>query len=151
NSGLVGDANGAMYGSATGGQGDSIFTLSPSGGIGRIATFNDYQDKEGYGPGDLLLADGVLYGTCYGGGADNRSTVFPVPAGGGTPHVLASFDGTNGSEPTGGLFLSNGRLYGTTGHGGANNSGVVFSVPVGGGAITKLADFDDGAAPNGHV
>ena len=41
-------------------------------------------------------------------------TVFSVPVSGGSPTVLASFNGSNGNIPMGGLTLSGNTLYGTT-------------------------------------
>ena len=68
-------------------------------------------------------------------------TVFSVPVTGGSPTVLASFDGSNGRYPAGGLTLSGNNLYGTTDYGGTiagGMCGVVFSVPVSGGSPTVL-------------
>ena len=70
------------------------------------------------------------------GGANGDGTVFSVPLSGGSPTVLASFNGSNGQYPLAGLTLSGNTLYGTTTAGGANNDGTVFSVPVRGGSPT---------------
>jgi uncharacterized repeat protein (TIGR03803 family) len=84
----------------------------------------------------LTLFGNTLYGTTsdQAGGINFSSTgdgeVFSVPITGGTPTVLASFNGANGDEPYGGLILSGNTLYGTTLGGGANGDGVVFSLTV---------------------
>ena len=62
--------------------------------------------------------------------------------------VLASFNGSNGSEPNGGLTLSGNTLYGTTVVGGANGDGTVFSVPLSGGTPTVLASFNGSNGEN---
>ena len=48
------------------------------------------------------------------GGANGDGTVFSVPLSGGSPTVLASFNGSNGEYPEAGLTLSGNTLYGTT-------------------------------------
>ena len=58
-----------------------------------------------------------------------------------TVTTLASFDGTDGSGPSGGLTLSGGNLYGETNYGGPNYSGTIYSIPVTGGTPTDLASF----------
>src|SRR5262249_50606840 len=58
--------------------------------------------------------------------------------------TLASFNGTNGNQPTGRVFLdSNGNLFGTTSSGGMYNCGTVFELQQGSSTITVLANFND--------
>jgi uncharacterized repeat protein (TIGR03803 family) len=86
--------------------------------------------------------DGNLYGTTGFGGSANVGTVFNIPLGGGTLKTLATFHGTNGSQPFAGLVqATDGNLYGTTGYGGADNVGTVFKIPLGGGTLKTLATF----------
>ena len=61
---------------------------------------------------------------------------------GGSPTVLASFNGSNGESPYGGLTLNGNTLYGTTTGGGVDGDGTVFSIPVSGGNPTVLASFN---------
>jgi uncharacterized repeat protein (TIGR03803 family) len=154
---LVGNANTssfALFGTTGIGGGNkqwgTVYSVGVTGGFTTIGSFDDFYNT-GAGPGDIILDDGVLYGTCYEGGANNDGTVFSMPEGGGTPSLVGTFAGTNGVYPADGLDLFDGVLYGVTISGGANDYGVVFSVPAGGGPITPLASFPAGTTPNGHV
>jgi uncharacterized repeat protein (TIGR03803 family) len=57
-------------------------------------------------------------------------TVFELARGSNdnTLTALASFDGTDGSNPYGGLTFDAGNLYGTTYNGGANLAGTIFEL-----------------------
>jgi uncharacterized delta-60 repeat protein len=126
-------------------------------GLTSLASFNG---TDASGPqASLLLSGGNLYGTASSGGdltlneGLGDGTIYSVPATGGIPTVLASFNGANGSGPFSDLILSGGNLYGTTNLGGSGGFGVVFSVPVGGGTPTDLASFDgtNGNSPTGGL
>jgi uncharacterized repeat protein (TIGR03803 family) len=87
-----------------------------------------------YPNGGLIFdASGNLYGTTYGGGANDGGTVFELTSnsdGTWTQSVLHSFayhsKASDGSLPGAGVtFDASGNLYGTTTYGGAG-SGVVF-------------------------
>jgi uncharacterized repeat protein (TIGR03803 family) len=93
--------------------------------------------------------DGNLYNSAPSGGANGLGAVFQVtPAG--TLKVLHSFDGTDGSYPSGGLTLgTDGNFYGTTTDGGTYCCGTVFKI-TSSGAFTSLYSFtggSDGANP----
>jgi uncharacterized repeat protein (TIGR03803 family) len=112
----------------------AVFSLPVAGGTPTILTTFDNADptKGAYPWGSLTLIGNTLYGTTSSGGPNNGAgTVFSVPVSGGTPTVLASFDGTNGDTPYGDLTLSSdgSTFYGTTAGGGPSGNGVVFSVP----------------------
>jgi uncharacterized repeat protein (TIGR03803 family) len=107
-----------------------------------------------FSQGSLTLIGSTLYGTASGGGANDDGTVFSVPVTGGTPTVLATFNGANGEEPTGGLTLVGSTLYGTTQEGGANGIGTIFSVPLSGGTPAVVASFNgtgNGSYPAGDL
>ena len=93
----------------------------------------------------MALSGNVLYCTTVNGGTNNLGVVFSLPTSGGTPTVLASFNGTDGEYPSG-IILSGGILYGATSEGtGTNNAGgEIFSLPAAGGTPTVLASCDGG-------
>ena len=108
----------------------------------------------GANPSGHLAIDaaGNLYGTAQedGAGRSAQGTVFEWAAGTRTLSMLATFTGTNGSNPVAGLTAdAAGNLYGTTAGGGANDGGTAFEVAVGTHALTTLAAFDDNSVGYG--
>jgi uncharacterized repeat protein (TIGR03803 family) len=80
--------------------------------------------------------------------------VWEIAAGSHTITALASFQGTNGSNPQAGLTIdSQGNLYGVSNVGGANKLGTVWELAKGSNTITTLASFNEtnGATPFGSV
>jgi uncharacterized repeat protein (TIGR03803 family) len=112
--------------------------------------------------GSLIVdANGDLFGTTNGGGANNDGTVFEIAktAAGyaSTPTALVTFDVDNGEGPEGGLIAdARGDLLGTTAFS-PNGDGTVFEIvkTASGYASTPttLASFDDvdGERPEGSV
>jgi uncharacterized repeat protein (TIGR03803 family) len=108
----------------------------------------------------ILNAHGNVYGTTYLGGIDNLGTIFEVDAATHTLTTLATFDGANGANPSGGLFIgTDGSLYGTTVHGGSGYStdfsgqGTVFKYDATSRTLVTLASLNDesGGQPEGGV
>lgn len=164
--GLVMDAAGNLYGTTvyttngltgnysrltgTIGAGDGTIFELPKGSH-TITTLFTFDGTDGESPEGTLVIDakGDLLGTTRTGGAFNDGTVFELPAGSSTVITLASFNGTNGSNPFSPLLLdSAGDLFGTTPTGGVNGDGTVFEIPAGGSLVT-LGSFDgtNGASP----
>ena len=84
-------------------------------------TLVSFNGADGANPVGSLIADanGDLFGTTFGGGANGDGTVFEIAktATGyaSTPTTLVSFNGANGADPGGGLIAdANGDLFGTT-------------------------------------
>jgi uncharacterized repeat protein (TIGR03803 family) len=100
----------------------------------------------------------TLYGTTSKGGAHGLGTIFKILTASGRPATqlitLYSFDGTNGSNPTGNLTLgSDGNFHGTTSGGGAYGQGTAFEITPGG-TFTLLQSFgasSSGSNPNGGL
>lgn len=103
----------------------------------------------------LVAANGMLYGTTWGGGATGLGTVFEVSTSG-AERVLYSFNGPpDGENPWAGLAVLSGSLYGTTSIGGTGCSGsggcgTVFKLSVTGERVLHSfqgASENDGAYP----
>jgi uncharacterized repeat protein (TIGR03803 family) len=136
---LVLDQAGNVYGTSYG-QGKSegtVYELSPAenGSWTQTVLHSFAASKDGVNPYGGITFDwaGNIYGTTDGGGEFGDGTVFeltaPVGTGSYKEKVLWSFNGTDGSVPSGNLILdSAGRLYGTAYKGGTSGEGVVFEV-----------------------
>ncbi len=149
------DSGAILYGSATIGTrgfvsattyvgGNSglgtVFVLKPSGSPGRSevdAVLHEFAGSPGDGayPGDLLIANGVLYGTTCFGGASDSGTVYsltpPTSEGGAwTETLIYSFSGgSDGACPIGPFVSGTGGVfYGATYRGGISDAGTVFSL-----------------------
>jgi uncharacterized repeat protein (TIGR03803 family) len=108
-----------------------------------LTTLVSFGGTNGANPyaGTLRGKDGNFYGTTAAGGTNGGyGTIFQMtPAGALT--VLASFDRTNGANPTAGLAQGvDGEFYGTTYSGGAMGYGTVFNMTTNG-TLTSLVSF----------
>lgn len=135
----------------------TIFKLNTDGtGFTNLYTFTgiaapDFTNSDGINPqAALTLSGNTLYGTCVGGGAFNRGTVFKVNTDGTGFTTLYSFAGSDygdGAYPYGGLVLASNILYGTTLSGGG--AGTVFAINTDGTGYNILYSFSgsDGNGP----
>jgi uncharacterized repeat protein (TIGR03803 family) len=97
-------------------------------------------------------SSGNLFGTTTEGGANSDGTVFEILARGTFPVTVASFNGTDGSDPVAAVtFDSAGNLFGTTSAGGASGDGTIFEIPKGSTSITTLVNFDGANGSNPHA
>jgi uncharacterized repeat protein (TIGR03803 family) len=167
--GLVQAVNGNLYGTTDEGgvdNGGTVFEITPAGRLTTLYSFCSQPScADGSTPAATLVqaSNGNLYGTTYGGGANQYGTVFEI-----TPSAklttLYSFcsqpNCADGGIPWALVQASNGNLYGTTYAGGANAAcengvgcGTVFEITLGG-QLTTLYSFcsqqncTDGARPN---
>jgi uncharacterized repeat protein (TIGR03803 family) len=142
-------SDGNYYGTTSAGGATNrgvVFRLTPVG----VLTFSSFNGANGENPqSGLVEFSGSLYGTTnVGGASNNRGAIFRIPLGftSTTPPVLvASFNGTNGANPTAALTpaLSSGTFYGTTSAGGANDTGVIYQLTTTGTpTITPLISFN---------
>ncbi len=133
--GLIFDSSGNLYGATaglyTGGQGGSVFKLTPSGDtwiFSVLYSFTDGGDECGPRGTPAMDAAGNLYDTttCF------PENVFKLTNNNGdwTYSSLHQFTGgDDGALPIAGVTLdANGNLYGTASGGGAYNQGVVFEI-----------------------
>jgi uncharacterized repeat protein (TIGR03803 family) len=137
--GLIGDATGNLYGTASAGGEygyGTVFKLSKATGTWEETILYNFTGlADGAYPAGSLIRDshGNLYGTTPGGGSYGAGTVFRLtPAGQET--VLYSFTGyADGFQPSAGVVADKqGHLYGTTAYGGDascnGGCGVVFKL-----------------------
>jgi uncharacterized repeat protein (TIGR03803 family) len=162
-SGVISDAAGNLYGTATAGGASgfgTVFELTGSGSPRTDQTLYSFQDGSdgGFPSGGLIFdASGNLYGTTSSGGAGGGGTVFKLTPSGGsfTFTLLFSFTGSGGPAATLTMDAA-GNIYGTTTNDGAFGQGSVFRLtPSGGGfTFTSLHDFTggvDGGRPFSNV
>ena len=152
--GLIEDAAGDLFGTATGlpFANGSVFEL-PAGST-KLVALGDFNGSNGSGPlgSPVMDGQGDLFGTTEFGGASNLGTVFEVVHGTTTITTLASFNGTDGAKPFANLVIDqHGDLFGTTSSGGASGRGTVFELGAGSNTITTLASFSfsNGSCPRG--
>jgi uncharacterized repeat protein (TIGR03803 family) len=168
-SGVISDAAGNLYGTATGGGAfgfGTVFELTGTGPSRTEQTLYSFQNgSDGNTPVGGLIFDalGNLYGTTSSGGAGGGGTVFKLtPSGGGSFTFTLLFSFTNstlltGTGPQATLTMdAAGNIYGTTTNDGAFAQGSVFKLtPSGGGyTFTSLHDFTggtDGGRPFNNV
>ena len=174
---LVFDSAGNLYGTGQFGGAHGagvVYELSPSGGSWTEQVLYSFCPQSGCPDGEQPLssvvfdAQGNLYSTASGGGAQGNGTVFELtPAGGGTWTESVLFDFcpacASGGIPDSGLtFDTHGNLYGTTAQGGSplSNAGLVFELsPSGGGHWTQTVLWDfcstqgctDGISPQSNL
>jgi uncharacterized repeat protein (TIGR03803 family) len=162
------NVNGTLYGATIqGGAGcapqgcGTIYTITKSGKKTVLYSFRGGED--GSGPGELLAADGALYGTTYQGGNqfcnNGCGTVFRITTSG-KENILYQFTGrSDGWAPDGNLTLFKGDLYGETALGGNNTyacrgtCGTIFKVSLSGKLQTvySFTGGSDGEEPIGGL
>ena len=140
------DSHGDLFGTTAGGgtDGDGTVYEIPYGSSA-VTTLANFDFVNGDGPRGNVVIDsqGNLFGTTSGGGSDHEGVVYEIGFGTKAITTLASFDGTDGSQPLGGLALdSSSNLFGTTETGGTGYDGTVYEIASGGTAITTLVNFD---------
>ena len=134
----------------------TVFSLNTNGGA--FTTLHSFDFTDGDGPyGTLVLLNGSLYGTTFGGGSDNWGSIFRVSTSGSGFTTLYSFTGGNdGGDPYAGLVLSGGTLYGAASDvytPSGNGYGGLFSIAASGSDFTSLFTFTatEGSIPYGGL
>ncbi len=175
-SGLIADANGDLFGvTARGGTSNDgvVYEIQELvSGYGNPVVLANFDGSNGRNRSAGLIADanGDLFGTTVDGGQYGDGTVFEIPKtafGYGALITLASFNGYDGANPTGGLIAdANGDLFGTTyaggstfaggANGGGYGDGTVFELQRTGsqyGSIVTVVSFtgSNGEAPAGSL
>ena len=170
---LIADAQGNLYGTASGGASTAcssfgcgaVFKLHPNGDgtYSESVLYSFTGSPDGQGPGSLGAGrSGDFYGITGGGGDSTAcmqcGTVFKLhPNGDGsyTESVLYSFTGSpDGAVPTGLLLDASDNVYGTTGLGGTSTvcsisgCGTVFEITAG---STGAADTISATSGSGQT
>jgi uncharacterized repeat protein (TIGR03803 family) len=138
NGGLIFDATGNLYGTAsTGGTGGgTAFEMTPGSNGWAFKVLYDfclqYHCPDGSHPSALIM-DGLgnLYGTATGGGSYDDGIVLRLAGASGNCRetILHSFNGSDGSYPYDALVFDKvGNSYGTTSRGGSYGEGAVFKL-----------------------
>ena len=129
NNGSMAIAPGKLFGTTsdngTSGVG-TVFEVVPASGA--VTTLASFSGTNGQSPQSGLVEDnnGNFFGATQSGGAYGYGTVFEIAAGTTAITTLASFNNTNGADPSASLTLdSSGDLFGTTTSGGTYGNGTV--------------------------
>lgn len=168
--GVIADAKGNLYGTTSNGGADHsgvVFELSPpkKGETAWTQTtlyaFTGANDGGNPQAALTMDADGNLYGTTYGGGADGQGVAFKLSRrhGNWKYQTMWTFTGGNdGGVPVGSLVLDqSGNLYGTTTQGGTGVVGTVFELSSTDGktwsenVLYNFTGNNDGGEPMGNV
>ncbi len=140
-SGLMRDAKGNLYGTTPNGGANYAGTVFKVDSTDHEKVLYNFCSEggssctDGYAPTSGLIrdAEGNLYGTTAGGGANGGGTVFKLDKKG-HETVLYNFcseggaNCTDGGGPNGLMEDAQGNRYGTTAGGGANGYGTVFKL-----------------------
>ena len=174
--GVTRDAAGNLYGTTSGGwlagpaRYGTVFKLAPTATGWVFTRLYVFNRLNGASPVARVIfgPDGALYGTTSSGG-DCCGTVYRLQPSrscnsGNCPWtmtILHSFQGSDGTDPTGDLaFDQHGNIYGTTASGGSGpcngQCGVVFKLTRSGESLSysvlySFVGTDDGANPDGGV
>jgi uncharacterized repeat protein (TIGR03803 family) len=144
--------NGKFYGTSVGfystaaDEAGIIFSLTTTGKLATLYSFcSQAQCSDGVGPQGLVqAANGELYGTAFGGGANAYGTIFEVTLGGKLTTLYSFCSQENcadGEYPVGALVqATNGNFYGAALEGGSNGDGTIFEVTPAG-KLTTIHNF----------
>ena len=146
--GVVADAAGNLYGTATDGGTYGwgvVFKLDATGHETVLWSFRGSTDGGFPYAGLIRDSEGTLYGTTEYGGTSVAGVVFSASPEGGEAPIYSFTGGSDGGNPQTGVTLDGaGNLYGTTYSGGQHYVGVVYKVDTTG-KETVLHSFTNGA------
>jgi len=149
--GLVLATDGNLYGVTAGGGANNYGTVFKITSAGKLTTLHNFNNTDGWvaeGRGVIQAANGNVYGTTFGGGANGEGTIFEMTPSG-TFTSLYSFPANCPlcTGPNGLTQGADGNLYGTTLGGGvtdncnAASTGGTFFQLTPSGTLTTLAVF----------
>ncbi|MBC6410897.1 MAG: hypothetical protein GDA42_10665, partial [Ekhidna sp.] len=133
--------------------GGSIFAINSDGSMPE--QWKEFETLPGNPIGNLVAANGKLWGMTSEGGANDEGVIFTIDPDGNNFIKIHDFDGENGASPIGSLVFAENKLWGVTERGGAseNGTGTIFTIDPSNNAFTKVHDFDgeNGALPIGSL
>jgi uncharacterized repeat protein (TIGR03803 family) len=148
--GLTDGGDGRLYGvtnlGGAGGNG-TVFAIDPVSGV--LTTLHDFDGTAGARPsGELLLAqNGSLFGTTTTGGTSSAGavttfgTIFSIARDGTNFASVRSFEGTNGSTPTGRMLqLDANTFVGLAGGSGRCGQGVIYQLSLTGATLDGITN-----------
>ena len=127
------DVNGTLYGTTEHGgthNAGTVFSFIPSTGVEKVVyNFGASSTDSATPTGNLVVLNGVLYGTTEFGGTGSDGTIFSVTKAG-RESVLHSFPSMagDGGAPVAGLVNVSGTLVGTASVGGAASQGMAYTI-----------------------
>lgn len=161
NGALIQATNGNLYGTTTGGGGNSscmyaggvvgcgtVFEITPEG---KLTTLHSFDDGDGAFPeaGLVQATNGDFYSTTVLGGPAQVGTVFKITPSGTLTTLYTFSGGAYGADPTDGLVqATDGNFYGTTSEAGTGAAysdergecGTIFKITPAG-VLTTLYNF----------
>lgn len=133
---LAGGSNGVFYGMTVFGGASNlgtVFRFATNGAFTTLWHFTGQPDGRQPQGNVILASDGQLYGTTYGGGANDAGLIFRITTNGVKTNLFSFNGGGNGSGPCAPLVQgTDGALYGTTIYGGTYGNGVIFRITTNG-------------------
>ena len=154
---LFQSSNGFIYGTSTNGGSNgfgTLFKITSAGALTPLYSFTNGTDGAHPGPALVQGTNGILYGTCGGGGSNNSGTIFQIttngvftplysfaPSGVAGLGLATNADGLN---PGALVAAGNNAFYGFTEFGGLNGTGTIFQFSPSSG-LTTLYTFLVGA------
>lgn len=153
----VSAGNGMYYGTTIKGGANGLGAIYGfNSNTGKVSLKASFDGSNGTRAVDMLVAagSGIFYGVTEKGGVNDLGGIFEFNSNNSFITLKASFDGTNGTNPSRSLIdLGDGLYYGTTWIGGSNNLGTLFTFNSKTEALELIDSFDgsDGANPSGRL
>jgi uncharacterized repeat protein (TIGR03803 family) len=146
---LIEGSDGFLYGTAQSGgslivSGGIVFRLRKNGADYEVLHIFGETAGDGLEPISPLLerpADGMLYGTTFEGGNNDRGTIFRMNKDGTAYEVLYHLLSNEGPFAEGVIEGPNGLLFGSTQAGGAADLGTIFKFRIADRSYTVLHEF----------
>jgi uncharacterized repeat protein (TIGR03803 family) len=142
--GLTDGHDGYFYGTTNSGDGNygAIYKVTYNGSsLIYLHTFMMYDGS--YPMGELLIEDGIIYGTTSGGGTADMGVLFKMKTDGTAYTILKHFDAPYSANPTDGVVSDGkGMLYGFLTFGGSQGFGSIYRIKTDGSSYQVLYEMN---------